>query len=302
MATSAPTKLSQPNAAKASISDTTIAAAVPHQIPSQPSQNAANVPLQKKAFHLPKWLYGWLLPLTVFIIWEIAADAGGVSPSMLPAPSVIMHTFWTLIRSGELAEHVGISIWRAGGGFLLGGATGLLIGLFSGLGKWAERALDPTIQMLRTVPLLAVIPLFILWFGVGELSKWLLIGLGSFFPLYYHTFLGVRSVDVKLYEASRTLQFSRIQLLTKLILPAAMPNILLGIRLATGVAWLLLAVAEMMGASAGVGYMIQDARVYAQTDIVFVGIILFALVGKLCDSGVRLLEKRLLSWQNTYKG
>ncbi|MFD2330996.1 ABC transporter permease [Cohnella sp. GCM10020058] len=251
---------------------------------------------------LPRWTHGWLLPLVVLAVWELAADLGWVSASMLPAPSTIAAAFVRLAASGELETHLRVSLIRAGGGFLLGGATGLLLGLFTGLGKWAERTLDPTIQMIRTVPLLAVIPLFILWFGVGELSKWLLIGLGSFFPLYFHTFLGVRSADFKLYEVARTLRFSRIQLLTKLVLPAALPNILLGVRLSSGVAWLMLAVAEMMGASAGVGYMIQDARVYAQTDIVFVGILLFALVGKLCDSGVRLLERRWLRWRHTHKG
>ncbi|MFC3799120.1 ABC transporter permease [Cohnella sp. GCM10012308] len=279
-----------------------VAGAAAEAVPESTSLREST-PLRGRArARLPRWTHGWLLPLAVLAVWELAADLGWVSASMLPAPSTIAAAFGRLAATGELETHLRVSLIRAGGGFLLGGATGLLLGLFTGLGKWAERALDPTIQMIRTVPLLAVIPLFILWFGVGELSKWLLIGLGSFFPLYFHTFLGVRSADFKLYEVARTLRFSRIQLLTKLVLPAALPNILLGVRLSSGVAWLMLAVAEMMGASAGVGYMIQDARVYAQTDIVFVGILLFALVGKLCDSGVRLLEKRWLRWRHTHKG
>jgi len=261
------------------------------------------VPLSKaRRAGLPNWLYGWLLPVIILALWEAAAALGLVSDSALPAPSRIARAFWQLCLNGDMAEHLSSSAIRAGGGFLLGGATGLLLGIFTGLGKWAERTLDPTIQMLRTVPLLTLIPLFILWFGVGEFSKVLLIALGSFFPLYFHTHLGVRSADRKLYEVTRILQYSKLQLLTKLIIPAALPNILLGIRLSVGASWLLLAVAEMMGASAGVGYMIQDARVYAQTDIVFVGIILFALVGKLSDSVVRLLEKRCLRWNNSYKG
>jgi len=261
------------------------------------------VPLSKaRRAGLPNWLYGWLLPVIILALWEAAAALGLVSDSALPAPSRIARAFWQLCLNGDMAEHLSSSAIRAGGGFLLGGATGLLLGIFTGLGKWAERTLDPTIQMLRTVPLLTLIPLFILWFGVGEFSKVLLIALGSFFPLYFHTHLGVRSADRKLYEVTRILQYSKLQLLTKLIIPAALPNILLGIRLSVGASWLLLAVAEMMGASAGVGYMIQDARVYAQTDIVFLGIILFALVGKLSDSVVRLLEKRCLRWNNSYKG
>ncbi|MBW7475515.1 ABC transporter permease [Paenibacillus oenotherae] len=257
---------------------------------------------RERRMRLPNWLYGWMVPVIVLALWEAASALGLVSDSALPAPSRIAAAFWQLCSNGDMAEHLMMSAIRAGGGFLLGAATGLLLGVFTGLGKWAERTLDPSIQMLRTVPLLAVIPLFILWFGVGEFSKVLLIALGSFFPLYFHTHLGVRSADRKLYEVTRILQYSKLMLLTRLIIPAALPNILLGIRLSVGASWLLLAVAEMMGASAGVGYMIQDARVYAQTDIVFVGIILFALVGKLSDSAVRLAERRCLRWSNTYKG
>ncbi|WP_433706989.1 ABC transporter permease [Paenibacillus illinoisensis] len=257
---------------------------------------------RRSPWRLPSWLHGWMLPVIVIVLWESASALELLSDSVLPAPSRIALTFWHLCTNGDMTEHLAASIIRAGGGFLLGAATGLLLGVFTGLGKWAEQTLDPTIQMLRTVPLLAVIPLFILWFGVGELSKILLIALGSFFPIYFHTHLGVRSADRKLYEVTRILQYSKFMLLTKLIIPSALPNILLGIRLSVGASWLLLAVAEMMGANAGVGYMIQDARVYAQTDIVFVGIILFTLVGKLSDSVVRLAEKRFLRWSNTYKG
>jgi sulfonate transport system permease protein len=213
-----------------------------------------------------------------------------------------VQSFATLAASGELFRHLGISVYRALLGFLLGGSLGLLLGLFSGLGKVVEKTLDPSLQMLRTVPLLAVIPLFILWFGIGEFSKVLLIGVGAFFPVYVNTFLGIRSTDLKLYEVARTFQFTRLQQVTRLIIPSALPNILLGIRLSLGVSWLLLVVAEMMGTSAGVGYMIQDARAYSETAIVFVGIIIFAVVGKLSDSAVRVLEARWLRWRDTYKG
>lgn len=261
-----------------------------------------NVEKARRQWRMPKWLYGWVVPLALVSLWQAGSALGLVSESALPAPSRIAAAFWELCVNGDMAEHLKMSLIRASGGFLLGGATGLLLGAFTGLGKWAERTLDPSIQMLRTVPLLAVIPLFILWFGVGEFSKVLLIALGSFFPLYFHTHLGVKSADRKLYEVTRILHYSKLKLMTRLILPAALPNILLGIRLSVGASWLLLAVAEMMGASAGVGYMIQDARVYAQTDIVFVGILLFAVVGKLSDSLVRLAERKCLRWRNTYKG
>ncbi|QGG54920.1 ABC transporter permease [Paenibacillus sp. B01] len=256
---------------------------------------------QRDWLGMPRWAQGWLLPLAVLLVWEAAARAGLVSPAMLPAPSVIAASALRLLASGELGEHAWASFRRAAAGFLLGGATGLLFGLFTGLGRWAQRLLDPSLQMLRTVPLLAVIPLFILWFGVGEFSKGLLIALGAFFPVYFHTYLGVRSAEAKLYEVTRVLQFTRLQLVRGLILPAALPNILLGARLSAGVSWLMLSVAEMMGASEGIGYMIQDARVYAQTDLVFVGIVLFMLAGKLTDAGVRRLELRWLRWRRPFQ-
>ncbi|REK71531.1 ABC transporter permease [Paenibacillus paeoniae] len=251
---------------------------------------------------IPKPLHGWILPVVLIAIWQFVSGMGYVSETFLPAPSVIAKSFFTLAASGELFQHIAISMYRAMLGFLLGGTLGLLLGLAVGFGKLAEKTLDPSLQMLRTVPLLAVIPLFILWFGYGEFSKVLLIGLGAFFPVYVNTFLGIRGTDAKLYEVSRIFQYTKLQQVTKLIIPSALPNILLGVRLSLGVSWLLLVVAEMMATNRGVGYMIQDARVYSETEIVFVGIVLFALVGKLSDSAVRLLEARWLLWRDTYRG
>lgn len=251
---------------------------------------------------IPWSLHAWLVPVAIAALWQMAGGLGWISQTLLPTPLMIAKQFVNLGASGELWGHFQVSILRALSGFILGGLTGLALGLFTGLGSMAERTLDPSIQMLRTVPLLSLIPLFILWFGIGEFSKILMISLGAFFPVYVNTFLGIRSVDAKLYEVSRIFQYSKLQLLTRLILPSALPNILLGIRLSLGVSWLVLVVAEMMGTSAGVGYMIQDARAYSQTDIVFVGIIIFAMIGKLSDSSVRLLETRLLNWRETYKG
>ncbi|OBZ11291.1 ABC transporter permease [Bacillus sp. FJAT-26390] len=252
--------------------------------------------------HVPKPLHGWIVPIIIVVLWQTVSGLGLIAETLLPAPLLIAKSFIQLCASGELFEHLGISVYRAALGFLLGGTLGLLLGLSTGLGKVAEKTLDPSLQMLRTVPLLAVIPLFILWFGIGEFAKVLLIGLGAFFPVYVNTFLGIRSTDAKLYEVSRIFQYTKLQQVTKLIIPAALPNILLGVRLSLGVSWLLLVVAEMMGTSAGIGYMIQDARAYSETEIVFVGIIIFAVVGKLSDSAVRLLETRWLRWRDTYKG
>jgi sulfonate transport system permease protein len=245
---------------------------------------------------------GMILPAVILTVWQIIGTLGIVSSTILPTPIAIFYSFVELIASGELGRHLEISVWRAGIGFLLGAGLGLLLGVISGFSSRTEEVVDPTLQMLRTVPHLAVAPLFILWFGFGELSKILLIAKGAFFPIYVNAFLGIRGVDSKLYEVARILEFNRFNLVRKLILPAAMPNILLGIRLSLGVAWLGLVVAEIMGSSEGVGYMIMDARQFSQTEIVFVGIIIFAVVGKLTDSFVRQLESRLLKWRDHFTG
>ncbi|WP_342462916.1 ABC transporter permease [Ureibacillus sp. FSL K6-8385] len=248
------------------------------------------------------WGKGLVFPLLVIIIWQIVSSSGLVSVTVLPSPLQIVSTFYQLIISGVLLEHLQISIYRAAAGFLLGGGIALILGFLVGFSKQFESYLDPTMQMLRTIPSLAVTPLFILWFGFDELSKILLIAFASFFPLYVNTYNGIRSVDMKLFEVAQVLEFSRWKKVTKLILPSALGHILVGIRLSLGIAWLSLVVAELMGSSSGVGYMIMDARQFSQTDKVFVGIIIFGVVGKLTDSLVRLLEKKLLKWRTNFEG
>ncbi len=245
---------------------------------------------------------GLVLPIFVLVIWQLSVSLLHVPNTVLPAPSHILASLQELIASGELFGHLKISVTRALIGFLLGASLGLLFGTVTGLSNKTEQFLDPSLQMLRTVPHLALAPLFILWFGLGELSKILLIALGAFFPLYVNTLLGIRGVDKKLFDVARILEFSRWQQVTKLILPASLPNILLGVRLSLGAAWLGLVVSELMGASEGIGYLIMDARQFTRTEVVFVGIIIFALGGKLADSLVRVLESRLLKWRDSYRG
>ncbi len=249
-----------------------------------------------------KAIQPWIVPIIILIIWEVICLLGFVKPDMLPAPTQILSQFWTLIVNGELFVHFSISMQRVLIGFFIGSTIGLILGILTGFSTLIQKILDPSLQMLRTVPLLALIPLFILWFGVGEFAKVLMISLGAFFPVYLNTFLGIRMVDIKLYEVTKVLQFSAWSRLTKVVLPSALPNILLGIRLALGTSWLVLVVSEMMGTSAGIGYMIQNARAYSQTDIVFVGLIIFALMGKFSDSLVRMIEAKSLKWRDTYKG
>lgn len=244
---------------------------------------------------------GWFLPVLVLVLWQTLGSLGILPAQLFSSPLLIVNRFIELIQSGELAKHLQISLTRALFGFTLGGFFGLLVGVIAGMNKRAEEYLNPSIQMLRTVPLLVITPLFIMWFGFGELSKVLLIALGAFFPLYLQTFLGIRNVDKKLYEVSQILEYSRLEQITKLMIPASLPNILLGIRLSLSAAWMCLVVAELLGADKGIGFMIQDARSFMQTDTVFVGIIIFAFAGKISDSIVRFLENRLLKWQDSFK-
>lgn len=247
-------------------------------------------------------LRGIVLPIIILIVWQAIGSFLDISKTILPTPVDIILSFQTLIVSGELAGHLQISLTRALIGFFIGAGLGLLFGTIAGLSNLTEQYVDPSLQMLRTVPHLALAPLFILWFGLGELSKVLLIGLGAFFPIYVNTLLGIRGVDKKLFDVARILEFSRLKQVTKLILPAALPNILLGIRLSLGAAWLGLVVSELMGASEGIGYLIMDARQFSRTEVVFVGIIIFALGGKIGDSLVRLFENKLLKWRDSYQG
>lgn len=241
------------------------------------------------------------IPIAFLIAWELLARNGVLAINLFSSPLLIVEKGIALIQTGELQKHLGISIQRALIGFGLGGFLGLVFGVWVGMKKRAEEYLNPTLQMIRTVPLLAITPLFILWFGFGELSKVLLIALGAFFPLYLQAFLGVRNVDNKLFEVAKVLEYTTFEKITKVLFPASLPNILLGLRLSLSTAWMCLVAAELLGADKGVGFMIQDARAFMATDKVFVGIIIFAIVGKLSDSLVRVLEERLLKWQDSFK-
>ncbi|WP_409346822.1 ABC transporter permease [Paenibacillus sp. MBLB4367] len=245
---------------------------------------------------------GALLPVSLLIFWQVFGELGYISKLLFPTPLKIANAGYTLVVSGVLWENLQISVVRAISGFALGASLGLALGIAVGLFRSTEKALDPSVQMIRMVPHLAVAPLFILWFGLGETSKVLLIAKGAFFPLYFNAFLGIRNADNKLFEVAKVLGFSRYKQIVRLIIPAALPNILLGVRLSLGISWLGLVVAELMGSTSGIGYLMSDARQFSKTPVVFVCIIIFALVGKLADSAVRLLERRWLHWRDSFQG
>ena len=243
----------------------------------------------------------WALPVALVLAWQVASQAGWLSNRILPAPWAVCQAFWTLAVSGELWVHLRTSLWRAICGFVIGAGLGLLLGLLTGSFKRIETLLDTTLQMVRNIPALALIPLVILWFGIDETAKLFLLALGVFFPVYLNTFHGIRSADQGLIEMARSYGLSGWPLYRDVILPAALPSILVGVRFSLGLVWVLLIVAETISAQSGIGYMTMNAREFLQTDIVLVGILLYALLGKLADVLSRGLERYWLRWHPGYQ-
>ncbi|THF65216.1 aliphatic sulfonate ABC transporter permease SsuC [Pseudothauera rhizosphaerae] len=249
-------------------------------------------------------LYGsipWVLPVLLLAVWEAGTRVGWISDRVLPAPFAIVQSFVALTLSGELWGHLKTSCWRALSGFGIGAGVGIVLGFWTGTSHLMERFLDTSVQMIRNVPHLALTPLVILWFGIGEEAKIFLIALGVMFPVYLNTFHGIRSVDRQLIEMGRAYGLDRWKLFRDVILPGALPSILVGIRFGLGVMWLTLIVAETIAASSGLGYMAMNARELLQIDIVVLAILLYALLGKLADYLARVLEERWLRWHPNYQ-
>jgi sulfonate transport system permease protein len=246
-------------------------------------------------------LLPWALPAALIAAWQAAASAHMLSSRILPAPWDVIRASIALTLSGQLWHHVRTSTGRALSGFALGGGLGLVLGLATGSFREAEILLDTTLQMVRNIPPLALIPMVILWFGIEETAKLFLVSLGVFFPIYVNTFHGIRSVDKGLIEMGRVYGLSPWALYREVILPGALPSILVGVRFSLGFMWAILIVAETISAQAGIGYMTMNAREFLQTDVVLVGILLYALLGKLADVVAKALERYWLRWHPGYE-
>lgn len=243
----------------------------------------------------------WIVPLILLAAWQIGAQTGWIAPRVLPAPTAVIQAGVDLTRTGELPRHIVISAERALAGFVIGGSIGFLLGLVTGLSAAAEGLLDSTIQMFRTIPNLALISLIILWFGIGETAKVVLVALGVFFPMYLNTYHGIRTVDPALKEMGRVYGLKPWQQFKRVVFPGALPSILIGLRFSLGMMWLALIGAETLAADAGIGYMTTTAREFMQTNIVVLGVLIYALLGKLADIAAKTLEKRFLQWHPNYQ-
>jgi len=245
--------------------------------------------------------FGWLLPIALVLLWEASARLGLLPDTILPAPSAVFLAAWNLLHKGELLQHIGVSGARALSGFLVGGLIGFGLGLANGLSERCRELTDTTLQMIRNVPHLALVPLVIIWFGIDEGAKLFLVALGVFFPIYVNTLLGILTVDPQLIEMGRAYGMSSATLFRRVLLPGALPSIFVGIRYGLGIMWLTLIVAETIAASSGLGYMAMQAREFLLVDVVVLAIIIYALLGKLADSIARALERRCLQWHPSFR-
>ncbi|MCW2606674.1 MAG: putative transporter integral rane subunit [Frankiales bacterium] len=249
---------------------------------------------------VPPVLLRAVSPLVLLALWQLLSGTRLLPAERLAPPSAVVAAARELWASGALQDAVLVSLQRVLVGLALGLAVGTLLGLVAGFSRLGELAVDPPLQMLRTVPFLGLVPLFILWFGIGERPKVLLVALGVAFPLYLNLFAGVRGVDAKLVEAARTLGLRGAALARHVVLPGALPQVLVGLRQSLGVAWLSLIVAEQINADAGLGYLVMNAREFYRTDVIVLGLVTYALLGLLTDGLVRTLERRGLAWRRAY--
>lgn len=241
------------------------------------------------------------VPMLVLAAWEATATLGLINTQLLPAPTRVLGTIVELAVSGDLTLHAAATLRRVAVGFGLGVAAATLLGALTGYSDVAKRLLDPTLQALRNIPSIAWVPLFILWFGIFETSKVLLIAVGVFFPVYLNLASAIRDVDRKLVEVGRVYNLSHLQMVRRILLPAALPSYVVGLRGGLGLGWMFVVAAEIMGASEGLGYLLVDGQMTGRTHVILAAIVLFALFGKATDLALATAGRRLVAWQDGFK-
>ncbi|MFF3577377.1 ABC transporter permease [Streptomyces mirabilis] len=269
---------------------------------SAPPELVPIVPLSTRRTRVPRWLRRTSGPLLLLAMWQLLSSTGVLTPDILASPGTIARVGGNLIADGSLPNAMGVSLQRVAVGLLLGTLFGTGLALVSGLFRIGEDLVDASVQMLRTVPFVGLIPLFIIWFGIGEAPKIAIITLGVSFPLYLNVYAGIRGVDSHLIEAGESLGLSRWGLVRHVVLPGALPGAMTGLRYSLGIAWLALVFAEQINADAGIGFLMVQARDFLRTDVIVVCLIVYAFLGLLADFVVRSLERLLLQWRPTFTG
>ncbi|MET0699003.1 MAG: ABC transporter permease subunit [Mycobacterium sp.] len=251
---------------------------------------------------IPRPLQRLLGPVLLLVLWQTLSSTGIFDARTVPAPTTAVRAAWRLIEDGSLQEHLSISLLRVGYGLVFGITLGVVLALVSGLSRVGENFVDANMEVLRAVPNFALVPLLIVWFGISEVPKILLITLAVAVAIYINTFSAIRSVDARLVEAARSFGAGRAELIRRVIIPGSLPGFLIGLRIALTASWLSLIFAETINAKKGLGRMMTDAREYFQIDVVFVLIAVYAMLGLISILVVRFLEGRLLTWRQAYDG
>ena len=248
---------------------------------------------------VPRGLGRLLGPVMLVLLWFVATSAGWVDARTLASPDAVLDAAARLWESGQLQDNLLVSLQRAMTGLAIGVAAGVVLALVAGLTRSGEFLLDANLQMLRSMPILALVPLAIVWLGIGEEVKILLVSLGVMFPIYLNTHAAVRGVDSRFVDLAATVGLGRLALVRRVVLPGALPGFFTGLRFSVAIAWLVLVVSEQINASSGIGYLMTQARNIGQTDVIMVGLVVYALLGLTSDALVRLLERKALTWQST---
>jgi sulfonate transport system permease protein len=236
-------------------------------------------------------------PIALLVAWWAASASGALNPAVLASPEQVAKAAWQLWQSGQLQSAVGVSVLRAATGLAFGVTAGLVLGVITGFSRLGEELLDSPLQLLRALPFLSLVPLFMVWFGIGEEARVILIAVATSFPMYVSTAGGVRAVDPRLVEAMRTFGLSRWALVREVVLPAAMPSLLSGLRLSMTLSVIALIAAEEINTTNGIGFLMAQAQTYSRTDILTVCVLLYGLLGLCVDLIVRGAERLLMPWR-----
>lgn len=244
-----------------------------------------------------RWLLGLVVPAILVVIWHMLLATGVFLPHQLPEPFRVIETLYDMAVTGELWGHISITVQRVAFGLLLGVSVAIVFGTATGLSTLADDLFDPLLQSMKNIPSLAWVPLFLLWFGLGEEAKVALIAVGAFFPTYLNLSTGIREIDEELLEVARVYDLGRVASLRRVVLPAALPSLLVGVRGSVGLAWMFVVAAELIAASQGIGFLLSDGRVLSRPDLIVGSVLLFAFFGNLSDLSVKALQRRLVDWR-----